>query len=305
MPAARAAAAALAVLAAAVLVGALAGGGDSAAAERVTVVATTTQAADLARNVAGPHVRVSALLRPDADPHAYEVRPHDLERLADADLVVRSGGDLDEWLGDAIAGSGSNAPVLDLSAHVSLRPDDPHWWHDPRNAERAVGALAGALAAADPPGRAGYAARGRAYAQRVRALDREVTACVVAIPPERRKLVTTHDSLGYYAARYGLRVVGTVLPARTSVAQPSSGEVRALVQTIRREHVPAIFAESAVHPKVEEAIAAEAGARVGAPLWADTLGPPGSGGATYLQSIAANTRAIAGALGAPACRVAP
>ena len=281
------------------------GAGDRAADGRVTVVATTTQAADLARNVAATGVRVSGLLAPNADPHAYEVRPHDLERLAEADLVVRSGGDLDEWLGDAIEGAGSEAPVIDLSAHVTRRPRDPHWWQDPRNGERAVQALGAALAAADPPRRAEYAARAHAYARRVRALDGAVARCVGAIPPERRKLVTTHDALGYYAARYGLRVVGTVIPARSTVAQPSAGEIHALVATIRREGVPAIFAESAVHPKVEAAVASEAGARVGTRLWADTLGSPGSSGATYLAAIAANTRAIAAGLGRPCAVAAP
>jgi len=288
-----------AVLLAGALLAAWQGGADdgAAASARVRVVATTTQAADLARNVAGPDAQVTALLAANADPHAYELRPHDLERLARADLVVRSGGDVDAWLAGAVAGSGSQAPVLDLAAHVRPRGDDPHWWQDPRNAERAVRALAGALAAADPERREAYGPRGRAYAARIGALDRAVRRCIGSIPPERRKLVTTHDALGAYAARYGLRVVGTVIPARSTVAQPSAGEIRDLVATIRREGVPAIFAESAVHPKVEAAVARAAGARVGAPLWADTLGPPGSDGATYLESIAANTRAIAAGLG--------
>ena len=261
----------------------VAGGGEEAAGGdgRRTVVATTTQAADLARNVAGDHAEVIGLLAPNADPHDYEVRPHDLQALADADLIVRSGGDVDEWLQEAIEGAGSQAPVLTLMDHVRTVGGDPHWWQDPRNALAAVGAIERALGV-----------DAAAYRARLRALDRAVAACIGSVPAEQRKLVTTHDALGYYARRYGIEVIGAVIPSLSTRGQPSAGEVAALVRTIREQGVRAIFAESSVDAKVEQAIAREAGARVGRPLWADTLGPPGSDGATYIESIAANTEAL-------------
>jgi zinc/manganese transport system substrate-binding protein len=260
-----------------------------AAAGRVTVVATTTQAADLARNVGGTNVDVVGLLAPNSDPHEYEVRPRDLEVLAGADLVVRSGGDLDDWLGDAIEGAGSEAPVLTLSDHVPARGADPHWWQDPRNAIRAVAAIERALDEADP---GAYAANADRYTARLRRLDRAVAACIAEVPVAERKLVTTHDALGSYAARYGIDVIGAVIPSLSTSGQPSAGETAELVDTIRNENVKAIFAESSVDAKVEAAIARETGATVGRALWADTLGPPGSDGATYVASIAANTRAL-------------
>jgi ABC-type Zn uptake system ZnuABC Zn-binding protein ZnuA len=256
-----------------------AAGGD----DRTVVVATTTQAADLARNVAGDDVEVVGLLSPNADPHDYEIRPHDLQALADADLVVRSGGDVDEWVLDA----GSDAPVVTL-----MQGDDPHWWQDPRNAIAAVGVLERELGT-----------DASAYKARLRALDRTVAACIAEIPAAQRKLVTTHDAMGAYASRYGLEVIGTVIPSLSTRGQPSAGEVADLVGTIREQGVRAIFAESSVNPKVEEAIARESGAVVGRPLWADTLGPPDSDGATYIDSIAANTRAITEGLTGEACDV--
>ncbi len=117
------------------------------------------------------------------------------------------------------------------------------------------------------------------------------------MPAERRKLVTTHDSLGYYASRYGIEVVGAVIPSLTTQGQASAGETAELVRTIRAEGVEAIFTESGLEPKIEEAIASEAGARVGEPLWADTLGPEGSGAETYTGSVAANTRALVDGFG--------
>ena len=256
-----------------------AAGGDG----REVVVATTTQAADLARNVAGDDVEVAGLLAPNADPHDYEIRPHDLGALADADLVVRSGGDVDEWVLEA----GSDAHVVTL-----MQGEDPHWWQDPRNAIAAVGELERVLAT-----------DASAYIARLRELDRAVAACIERIPAAERKLVTTHDAMGAYAHRYGLEVVGAVIPSLSTRGQPSAGEVAALVRTIREQGVRAIFAESSVNPKVERAIAAESGAVVGRSLWADTLGPPGSDGATYIDSIAANTRAITDGLTGRACDV--
>lgn len=263
-----------------------------AAAGSVTVVATTTQAADLARNVGGDNVNVVGLLAPNSDPHEYEIRPRDLDLLADADLVVRSGGDLDEWLQEAIEGSGTEAAMVTLIDEVRTVEDDPHWWQDPRNALRAVAAIERALSDADPAGARAYAASADRYSARLRRLDRAVAACIAKVPAAQRKLVTTHDALGYYARRYGIEVVGAVIPSLSTTGQPSAGETAELVDTIREANVKAIFAESSVDAKVERAIARESGATVGEPLWADTLGPPGSSGDTYIRSIAANTRAL-------------
>jgi ABC-type Zn uptake system ZnuABC Zn-binding protein ZnuA len=219
-----------------------------------------------------------------------------MKALVHADVVVRSGGDVDAWLGDALAGAGTHAPVVTLLRHVAQRrtPEgvDPHWWQDPRNAVRAVAAIRAAFVRADPRHAAAYRAAAARYSARLRALDAAVERCLGAVPAAERRLVTTHDALGYYARRYGIRVIGAVIPSLSTAGQPSAGEVAALVRTIRAQRVHAIFAEESVNPKVEQAIAAETGARVGGALWADTLGPPGSSGATYLSSIAANTRAL-------------
>jgi ABC-type Zn uptake system ZnuABC Zn-binding protein ZnuA len=235
---------------------------------------------------------VTGLLAPNADPHEFEVRPDDVKALADADLIVRSGGDLDDWLDGAIDSSGSDAPAITLADHVERIDGDPHWWQDPRNAIAAVAALRDALAQADPAGADAYRRNAAAYTRELRRLDAAVRACIDRVPVAQRTLVTTHDALGYYARRYGIRVVGAVIPSRSTVAQPSAGDVDALVDTIRREGVRAVFAESSVNPDVEAAIARAAGAKVGRALWADTLGPAGSDGATYLQSIASNTATL-------------
>ena len=258
------------------------------------VVATTTQMADFARNVAGSRASVTQILAPNTDPHEYEVRPGDVKALAEADLVLRSGGEADAWLGDALSAAGvDSGAVVDVGRAAGLEGDDPHWWQDPARVEKGVSAIRDALVRADPGGAATYRAGASRYLARLRTLDASVRTCLEQVPANQRLLVTSHDALGYYARRYGIRVVGAVIPALTTAAQPSAGDVAKLVSTIERTGVRTIFAESSVNPKVEQAIARQTGARVGPPLWADSLGPKGSSGATYLGSIAANTRALA------------
>jgi zinc/manganese transport system substrate-binding protein len=266
------------------LVIALAGCGSQGGAVSdgpITVVATTTQVADLARNVGGSHVKVVQILAPNTDPHEYELRPQDVKAVAGADLVLRSGGDVDAWLTDAIDASGTDAPVVTLSDGMKLHGDDPHWWQDPRNAVIAVHEIEKALHR-----------NASAYVNEIERLDRAVARCIAKVPKAQRKLVTTHDALGYYARRYGIDVIGTVIPSLSTEGQPSAGDTAALIETIRATGVKAIFAESSVNPKVEAAIARETGAKVGKALWADSLGPRGSDGATYLQSVASNTKAL-------------
>jgi ABC-type Zn uptake system ZnuABC Zn-binding protein ZnuA len=282
----------LAVLA---LAGLLAGcaGGVVPHDGRPLVVATTTQVADLARNVAGARADVVGLLAPNTDPHEYEVRPRDVKTLEHAALVLRSGGDVDSWLSGAIDASGTQAPVVDLLDHVRRTGEDPHWWQDPRNAEAAVAAIRAALTARDPAGARTYRADAARYEARLRALDRAVAGCLDRVPAQRRTLVTTHDAFAYFARRYGIRVVGTVIPSLSTEAQPSAGATAQLIATIRRTGVRAVYAESSVNPKLAGVIAQATRAQVGADLWGDSLGPRGSAGATYLGSIAANADAIA------------
>ena len=156
---------ALALLALALLAGC--GGGE----EGGSVVATTTQVADLARNVAGKRAEVAGILTPNADPHGYEPRARDVKRLVGAKVVLRSGGEVDEWLEEAQASAGSDAPVVTLGVNIR---EEPHWWQDPRAAIAAVARIRGALTEADPRGKAEYAANADRHDARLRALDRAV-----------------------------------------------------------------------------------------------------------------------------------
>ena len=280
-------------------------GGDEggAAGGKMRVVATTSQVADLVRNVGGARVEVRQLLSVGADPHGYEPKPSDARALAQAELVFRSGGDLDEWLGDLVDNAGGDADVVTLIDSVRTRGGagaggdhddevDPHWWQDPRNAVLAVTAIRDELVRHDPAGRAEYRRSTAEYVRRLRRLDAQIARCMAQVPKDKRKLVTTHDSLGYFAARYDVEVVGALIPSLSTQAQPSARDIARLVDQIRDEGVEAIFPETALNPKLERAVSRDADARVGRSLWADSLGPKGSDGATYLGAMASNTEAL-------------
>jgi zinc/manganese transport system substrate-binding protein len=283
----------LSVLVASLAVLAAAGcGNDSDSASGRTVVATTTQVADLVRQVGGDRVSVDGMLRPNADPHEYEPRPSDVAAVARADLVFRSGGDVDDWLGDVISGGGGDAEVVTLIDSVHRLDDDPHWWLDPRNGELAIETIRARLSELDPAGRRTYRTNAARALAELRRLDRRIAACVGRVPPPQRKIVTTHDALGYFARRYGIEVVGAVIPSLSTQAQASARDVDKLVNQIRDEGVEAIFPEAAVTQKLEQAISRETGAKVGGKLYADTLGPQGSGAATYLDAMRHNAAAL-------------
>jgi len=266
-------------------------------------VATTTQVGDFVRAVGGKAVAIDQVLEPNTDPHEDEPRPSDIADAAEAKLVFASGDGLDEWIGEVVSDGGSDAPIVDLGALVPERLPgessgaeasryDPHWWHDPRNVEAAVREIERRLTLADPAQRTLFARNADAYLSRLRALDAGIARCMDAVPTVRRKLVTDHDAFGYFAERYGIDVVGAVIPSQTTQAQPSAKDLSALADLIEREHVEAIFPESSLSPKVAEAIAAQTGATAEYSLYGDTLGPAGSDGDTYLRMEAANADAM-------------
>jgi len=275
---------------------------------KITVVATTTQMQDLVRNVGGAHVHEVGILKPNADPHAFEPTPSTAIALAGARLVVESGVGVDSWADRLVTSAAPGTPLFVASQGLPIRPGDeadpdgdPHWWHDPVLFERAATALGERLATIDPAYAVEYRANAHAYVARIKAMDTANRRLLATVPPGRRLLVTNHDAFGYLAARYGITVEGSVIPSLSTAAEPSASQVADLIRRIRAQHVRAIFTESSLSPALEQRIADEAGVAVYANLYGDTLGPAGSPGATYIGSERWNMRAlVAGFLGQPA-----
>jgi ABC-type Zn uptake system ZnuABC Zn-binding protein ZnuA len=276
------------------------------------VVATFSILGDLLQNVGGDRIELTTIVEAGVDAHTFEPTPRDAEALADADLIVEIGLAFEPWLDDLIEASGSDATRVVASEAISpIAAEehaegeeqeaehgefDPHVWHDVANAMLMVGAIGEALVAADPENATAYQANAAAYLERLQALDDFVVAEVATLPEERRKLVTSHDTFGYFAARYGFEIVGTAFGATTEGGEPSAEAIDALVEAIEAAGVPAIFAENVSNPALMEAVAAEAGVVLAPPLYTDALGEPGSDGETYEAMIRYNVTTIVTAL---------
>lgn len=276
-------------------------GGGGAPDGRPLVVASTTILGDVAASVAGTEGRVEVLMPVGADPHDFELSAAKAALLAEADLVVWVGGSLETPLAAAVGqAAAAGTPVLELLPVVDPLPadgrePDPHFWFDPLRMATAVVAIGDALAATGVGG--GWEERAAAYATELASLDTEIAGILAAVPPERRVLVTNHDSLSYLADRYGFEVAGTVIPGTSSLAEPSSAQLAELVATVRARKVPAIFAETTNPTSLAESLAAEVGDEVEVvALYTGSLGGPGSGAETYPDLLRTDAERIAAAL---------
>jgi ABC-type Zn uptake system ZnuABC Zn-binding protein ZnuA len=272
----------------------------------VRVVTTTTQLTDFAEVIGGSHVKVFGVLKANVDPHDYEPSPADLQQIADADVLIKNGVDLERWFETSIESAEPSGEIVDASNGVKIREGsgsaeessgDPHIWQNPRNVEVMVHDIERALERADPAHRADYRRNEARYERALTTLDAEVAARLRALL--NKNVVTNHDAFGYYLDRYGLRFVGSIIPSFDTQAELSAKDIKRIVAKIRDTGVKAVFSESSLPPKTANTIGREAGVMVVAgedALYGDTLGPPGSDGDTYLKMIRHNTRAFVDSL---------
>ncbi len=271
-------------------------------ADAIKVVATTTVFADLVAQVGGPRVDVSSLVPKGGEVHTFDPTPADVQRIAEARLVVRNGLGLDDWLGTLVADAGSSAPVLVLGENLDgvtylggaggAGSVNPHLWMDVANASRYVDRIADALATADPTGAASFHDRASAYQASLSTLDTTIRDRLAAIPAADRVVVSFHDAFPYYASAYGLTIVGTIVDAPGQ--DPSAGEVAAIVEQIRASGARAIFAEAQFNDALVRAIAQETGVTVVSDLYDDTLGNAPAD--TYVGMMTWNTDQVVAAL---------
>lgn len=275
-------------------------------AEPADVVATTVQVGALTREVAGDHLVIHTLVGPGVDPHEYEASAADLRQIAGAKLVLRNGIGLDDFLDRALK-SGEAKRVVTTTEGVRVRlgggagsngqtDEDPHVWHNPLNAKIMVDNIVRALSETYPDDAAKFRENGEAYKAKLDATDAEIQRLIDGIPVANRKMVTDHDAFGYFIERYGLTYVGAVIPGTTTQSEPSSKDLAALQDTIRKEGVKAIFAERSVDPKVARELARDTNVRIVDDLYGDSLGDEGTDAATLDGMLLANARKIADAL---------
>lgn len=282
-------------------------GGGAPRGPGYRVIAVETFLADIAQNVAGDRLKVEPLLPIGAEPHGYEPTPRDIARVAESDLLIVNGAGLEGFLEALLRDAGGHAQVVEASAGVPGRTPqageapfgdrtDPHFWLDPLRVVRYVENIRDAFIRIDPEGSEAYSRNADAYIARLRALDGWIREQVAAIPPERRLLVTNHESLGYFAERYGFRIIGTVLPGLSEEVSPSAQELARLVEQMRAAGVRAIFLETGANAALARQVAAEAGVAVVTELYTHSLSAPDGPAPTYIEMMQHDVRVIVEAL---------
>lgn len=268
------------------------------------IVVTTNILGDVVRNVVGDAAEVRVLMQPNADPHSFGVSAQDAVAMSSAGLIVYNGLGLEENVIRNVEGvAEEGVPTLAVGDHVdpiryaegeSSGAPDPHFWTDPERMITAVDVIEKAIVR-DVEGIDGAAVSRNAedYRAKLRDLDATMTAEFDTIPVERRKLVTNHHVLGYFAQRFGFTVIGAVVPSGTTLAAPSASDLDSLVGAIETARVPAIFVDSSQPERLARVLAEDADVDVRiVALYSESLSPPGTPAATYLDMMRANADAI-------------
>jgi zinc/manganese transport system substrate-binding protein len=269
------------------------------AAGALEVVASFSIIGDFVKNVGGDRVNVTTLVGPNGDVHVYAPAPADAKKIADAKLLVINGLGLEGWLPRLVQSSGGKAPITVATNGIApLRQGsdaDPHAWQSVANAKIYVANISDALVAADPGDAEAFRANAARYAAELDALDGEVRAAVAQIPPARRKVISTHDAFGYFAASYGIEFVA---PTGVSTeAEPSARDVAKIISQINSAKIPAVFLENFGDPRLVSRIAAETGSKVGGTLFSDALTDEKGPCPTYIEMVRHNIKTLTSALG--------
>jgi zinc/manganese transport system substrate-binding protein len=297
------------------------------AAEKLPVVASFSILADFVARVGGDRVAITTLVGPNGDAHVYSPKPADARAVKAAKLVVVNGLGFEGWMERLVGASGTKAILVTASKGISARELvdddedeapakggkaghdhakeahghghdhgglDPHAWQSVANARVYVGNIRDALIAADPDGRAVYEANAGAYVAELDALEAEVKAAVAAVPAERRRMITTHDAFGYFAAAYGITFLSAQGVSTETEATPK--QVARLIGQIRKEKVGAVFIENMTDGRLVDRIAKETGVRPGGELFSDALSPKGGPAPTYVDMVRYNVRLMTRAM---------
>src|SRR5919202_383987 len=289
--------------------------------KRPKVVATSSVLCDITEKIAQDTVDLTCLIPAGTDPHVYAPKPSDRKAIEQANLILYNGYGFEESLIKLIQSTKNTAPkvaVGEIAVPKPLKGEehkrehgvgekaqveqehsefDPHVWQDAKNGVRIVETLSDNLKKISPNKAATYTSNAEKMTRELTQLDSWIKSQISTIPAKQRKLVITHDAMGYYAAAYGIPIEGALQGISTE-EKPTAGRMKELVDEIKKASVPTIFAEATINPKLIETVAKEANVKVSAQkLFADGLGDKGTQADTYEKMLIANTQAIVKGLG--------
>ncbi len=284
---------------------------------RVSVVTTSNIVADWVSAVGAGRVELSALLPVGASPHGYSPGARDVARVAEADVVFTVGLGLESgWLEDLVMEVSEGTAVVELGPLVeplqasgAAETDviveeeddrelwDPHFWMDPLRAIVAVRQIADRLAAVDPDGAQTYLDNAETYVAELEALHDWIEGRVKTLSVDKRMLVTSHDTLSYFARRYDFTIVGSAIPGTSTDREAAPRDLADLIETVRELDVLTVFAETVESGRLIEQLARETEVTVVAGLFTGSLGSPGSGAENYIDMMRTDVGLIVDALG--------
>ena len=269
---------------------------------QIRAVTTMSVLADMITRVGGERVRAENIIPVGAGPEDYQPSPQDAQKIAEANIVFFNGHGLEGWLDSLFASAGKpDQPRIAVSEGLSaidvggtiFKEGNPHFWMSAAYGAKYAEKIRDGLIAVDPAGKATYEANAGAYIAQLSALNAELKAQAATLPTANRKLVTNHDAFPYFAQEYGFTIVGDILGNPES--EPAAGDLARLVQTIKAQNVKAIFSESQFSPKLTNTISQEAGVKVVANLYTDTL-DPAAGVNSYTDMLRYNMETVVEAL---------
>jgi ABC-type Zn uptake system ZnuABC Zn-binding protein ZnuA len=278
----------------------------STQATPLKVVAVESFLGDITRQVAGERVIVVSLIEAGMDPHTFEPIPRDIITISESRLLIVNGGGLENWLQKMIDVQSISIPIVVASSGLtprlpssSERMDeqlDPHFWLDPVNIKTYVRNIRDALIEMDPAGRDDYERNAGQYILQLDELNTWIDGEVAQIPPENRLLVTNHESFGYFADRYGFKIIGTIIPSVSSGSTPTALQLTDLIGKIQYAKVKAIFLEAGSNPELAQTIASETGVTIITGLLTHSLTGSDGPADTYINMMKYDTQLIVDAL---------
>ena len=278
---------------------------SGALAAPVNVVTSFSILEDLVKNIGGNLVSITNFVPRDGDAHTYQPTTQDVRALSDANIVFMNGLGLEGWFEKLAKNAASKASIVTVSDGLKTQKisvgdetgdTDPHMWWNLQNTIAYTKKIAATLQKADQKNSSIYQKNAANYIKTLSSLDAWAKLEVQKIPVKNRVLVTNHDALGYFAARYGFKILGTIIPSGATEREASAKETAQLIDSIKANNVRALFTENIINPKLAKAIASETGAKIAPPLYTDALGALGSSGETFVKAFRYNVNTIVNAL---------